>query len=270
MNTKFAAILLSALLPAACGQVSNLDKTIASVQSAISSDEQAANQIYLDDVSDSAGDSSSSSSSTDSSSTDSSGSSSSSTDSSSSTTDSTVKDDIQDKRLDEMVAMVFKDLDADSSGSLSLEEFLVGPQKRADDTDVDADVKAKMVEQMTADFNKYAGSDALLSQDELKALLKAVAPRVDCHRRAKFPDGKQEERVKESAADIIKKYDKDGDGKLSEDELQAMQDDRAAEHKEWRQKNEPDMEGQQGQGPEGDDDHDHGGPGGAGEGQGHH
>lgn len=168
--------------------------------------DEAANQLYLDDVVDSAAD----------------------TGSESTEVDASVQDDIREERLNQMATKLLTELDADESGALSLEEFLVGPEKRADDKDLDDEHKEKIIARMTEDFTEYAGDDAQLTLDELKTLLKEVAPRVGHHRHQKFP-GQQEERVQQTWADIVAKYDSDGDGLLSQAEYEAMEADRRAE-----------------------------------------
>jgi len=243
MKINFAVILVSALLPVACGE-GNLDQYIAAAQSALSTSDQAANELYLDDVADSAaGDTSTTTT----------------VEGESSTTETeAVKEDVKEERLIQMAKMVMTELDADGSGDLTLEEFLVGPKKRAEETEVDAEAEAKMTAKMTEDFNANAGADLLLSSDELKALLKSVAPRVGHHRDEKFPGG-HEQRVKLSAAEVVAKYDVDGDGKISVEEFEALEAARMAEIKMFRDKNGPEGRGpQRPRGPE------HGGPDGQG------
>lgn len=65
---------------------------------------------------------------------------------------------------------------SDASGALSLDEFLAGPNDRAEGRITD-EQKAKMIGKMTTDFNSYADEDGLLSGDELAILLKEVALR---------------------------------------------------------------------------------------------
>ncbi|MBC7661311.1 MAG: hypothetical protein H7249_16575 [Chitinophagaceae bacterium] len=241
MFNKIAVVLASTLLTVACGTASNLQQSVSAAAAGVSADSQAANQLYLDDVADSAATTTASPSASTSSST------------STSTDTTAVASDIKDERLNQMVAKMLKELDADSSSSLSLDEFLAGAKKHASDENMSASDQAMMITNMTADFNKYAGADLLMSSEELKVLLKAVAPRVCKHREDKFPGG-QEERVKLSAAEVIKKYDKDGDGKLNEAELTVMEADIASNIKPFH----------------GDEGHGHGGrsPRGEGEGEG--
>ncbi|RYZ60382.1 MAG: hypothetical protein EOP07_00935 [Proteobacteria bacterium] len=213
MNIKLSIVLLSALLPVACGEVSSLDQSISALQkaAAVSSNDQAANQLYLDDVVDSAAEDTS-------------------TTTTSTEVDDSVKDDIKAERLAQMVSKVMTELDADASGSLSLAEFLAGPAKHAEDKAIDEEKLAKITAKMTEDFNKYAGTDVLLSADELKTLLSEVAPRVGRHRHDNFP-GKHEERVKLAWADVIAKYDTNADGALNQAEYEAMEADKVAAFK---------------------------------------
>ena len=98
--------------------------------------------------------------------------------------DSTVQQDLYDARLTEMVGRIIKEVDVDASGTLSLEEYLTGPEKlaaRMQDTrfvQLSEEAKAKMAGKLTEEFNANAGEDLLLSSDELRALLVAQAPRV--------------------------------------------------------------------------------------------
>jgi Ca2+-binding EF-hand superfamily protein len=190
----------------ACGGTQDLADLTQASRAAPSKD-AAADQLYLDDVIDSAGEDSATDSEV----------------------DASVQDDVREERLARMATRLLTELDADASGALSLEEFLVGPEKRAEEKEVDAERKEKMIAKMTEDFTQYAGDDAQLSLDELKTLLKEVAPRVGHHRHEKFP-GQQKERVEQTWADIVAKYDSDGDGLLSETEYEAMESDRRAAH----------------------------------------
>lgn len=214
MKVHFALILVSALLPLACGQVSSEDITAARDSLAsMTSDEQASNELYLDDAVDASGEDEEAEEGED--------------------TGEETKDDIKAERLTQMATMLMKRLDADASGSLSLEEFLVGPEKRAEETAAKAEKIAKIKAKMTEDFNKFAGEDKLLSAVEIEELLKSVAPRVGHHRKANFP-GKREERIEKSAADLIKEFDKDADGKLDAAELEALRAAKKSEVDEFR------------------------------------
>lgn len=209
MKTRLMMTAVMALMPLGCGQTTE-QAGKAAQSGGMTSEEQAANSLYLDDMEDSAADDTAETTQPlDESTAD----------------DESVADDTKDRRLEQMVAMMFAELDTDESGALSLEEFLAGPQKRAEDKQVNEDRQATMTEKMTTDFSTYAGDDALLSADELKQLLKEVAPRVGRHRHKKFP-GKHKERLKKSWEDVISKYDTDGDGKLSQNEFEAMENDR--------------------------------------------
>ncbi len=224
MKVHFAMILVSALLPVACGDATEAINSAKNAYASLSSEDQAANDLYLDDAIDSAAEGDTA------------------TETESGTAEET-KEDLKAERLAQMSAELLKRLDADASGSLSLEEFLVGPEKRAEEKEMDAEKLAKITEKMTEDFNKYAGEDKLLSSAEITELLKAVAPRVGHHRKDKFP-GKREERVKKTAAELITEFDKDADGKLDAAELQALQDAKQAEMDEFR--------GSKGKGPRGE------------------
>ena len=219
MKTTYTLALLSSLIPVACGQVPSTDRSGQSSATTSSSD-QAANELFLDDLA-------VASASTDA---DVAG-----ADVDDSAVDDSVKKDIEPSRLQKMAENLFKELDDDSSGSLSLEEFLVGPEKRAVDKNLPEEAKAKLTEKVTADFTKYAGADSALSLDELKTLLSEVAPRVG-HHRAKKHKGEHEGRVKQSWADITAKYDTNKDGQLSQTEFEAMQADHKAQNKAMRQK----------------------------------
>lgn len=212
--THTLALLLSSLIPVACGQVpTSSDATQA--LAAYSSSDEGANELFLDDLTEA-------SASTDS-------------DDDTDVIDDSVKKDIEPGRLQQMADRLFTELDEDASGGLSLEEFLVGPEKRAEDKNLPDEAKAKLTEKVTADFTKYAGADAALSIDELKTLLKEVAPRIG-HHRAKKHKGEHEGRVKQSWADITAKYDSNKDGQLSQNEFEAMKADHKSKHKEMRQK----------------------------------
>jgi hypothetical protein len=162
--------------------------------------------------------------------------------------DSTVSSDITDTRVVDMAARMMKDLDADSSGNLSLEEFLAGPEKfaaKANHAKLKAltdDQKAKMTDKLTTEFNSFAGDDVLLSASELQALLVAQAPRVAEYRRGgpgrpPQPRGKGgfgpgphgqggpnqfEAMQRPSEDELFKKYDVNGDGNLDAAEFKAM------------------------------------------------
>ena len=167
--------------------------------------------------------------------------------------DSTVSSDITDSRVVDMATRMMKDLDADSSGSLSLEEFLAGPDKfaaKANHAQLKAltdDQKAAMVAKLTTDFNTFAGDDALLSLTELEALLVAQAPRIAEYRRGgpghppqprgkggfgagHRPQGPGQDQFqamqRPSEDELFKKFDTNGDGQLDAAEFKAMLDAR--------------------------------------------
>lgn len=94
-------------------------------------------------------------------------------------------------------------------------------------------------EKLTADFNKNAGDDAQLSSDELKILLTSCAPRVGRHRgndpiKGKVPGesgGHKPMPMPDSSwGEVLKKFDADGDGKLSKEEFDAFLAEKRAEH----------------------------------------
>jgi Ca2+-binding EF-hand superfamily protein len=218
MKTTYTLAFLSSLIPVACGQVpTSTDATQA--LAAYSSSDEGANELFLDDLTEA-------SASTDAVDT---------AEAASDDVDDSVKKDIEPGRLQQMAERLFAELDEDSSGGLSLEEFLVGPEKRAEDKNLPDEAKAKLTEKVTADFTKYAGTDSALSIDELKTLLKEVAPRIG-HHRAKKHKGEHEGRVKQSWADITAKYDTNKDGQLSQTEFEAMKAHHKSKHKEMRQK----------------------------------
>lgn len=162
--------------------------------------------------------------------------------------DVSVGSDLDDARLNEMAARMLAVADTDKSGSLSLAEFLESPQKLRmhhegplDFTPTEVQ-KEKMKARFTADFEEFAGEDALLSKDELVALLVQNAPLVASHRghgRGHGPQqgeddhrqgGPEERRTPKRAPlawdQIIAKYDKNGDGLLSKEEFDAFRADR--------------------------------------------
>lgn len=205
MKAPLTALLMSNILIIGCGGGKSVEaeRNRVNMQS-LTTEEEAANNLYLDDVENSAADDQSTSTAE---------------------VDESVVEDCKEGRLQQMVAMVFKDLDADKSESLSLDEFLSGPAKRLENVKIDDAIKAKIAAKMTEDFNTFAGDDSLLSKDELTTLLKSVAPRVGRHRHMKFP-GKHKERVKQTWEEITTKYDQDGDGLLNQAEYEALQADR--------------------------------------------
>lgn len=150
--------------------------------------------------------------------------------------DSSVKDDLRTERLTQMAANLIKDLDADSSGLLSLDEFLALPEtlsakgnRPAPSAEMLEHIKAKLTEE----FGKFAGDDNLLSSDELIALLTAQAPRV-AHFRGKHRRGGQGGGIMpppppqgpdQDWDSILAKYDADGDKVLNQAEFEAFMQD---------------------------------------------
>lgn len=216
MKIHFALVLCASLLPMACGQITSEEIQAAKdALSSMSSEDQAANDLYLDDLMDSAGEEAEEDSAPE--------------------ADEEVKGDVKEERLKQMTAMLFQRLDVDKSGNLTLEEFLVGPEKRAEEKEVKEEVALKMKERLTADFEKHAGEDKLLTEAELQVLLKECAPRVGHHRHKHFP-GKKEERVVKTSEELIKEFDKDADGKLDASELEALRNAKKSEIDKFREK----------------------------------
>ena len=211
MKLRVPFTLILALVPVGCSSVAEQAEKMQQ-GSETSDDTQAANELYLDDVTDSAAE----------------------TQDTTTEVDVSVEEDTKEDRLGEMAASLMTKLDTDESGDLTLEEFLVGPEKRAEEKDLSDAKCERMTDRMSADFAKYAGEDELLSIDELQTLLKEVAPRVGRHRHKNFK-GKHKERVKQTWSEIVAKYDTDGDGSLNEEEFTALEADREkvrkAEHK---------------------------------------
>jgi EF hand len=220
MKTKHQIAILAMLTQTACGMLPSAEQAQAQLEAAMSDSEQAANELYLDDLTEATAEGED--------------------EAENATSDESVKSDVDSRRLGQMADSMFKDLDADSSGSLSKEEFLAGPLKRAEDKSLADDKKAKVTEKMGADFDKYAGDDAAMSPDELKTMLTKVAPRVG-HHRAKHHPGKQDERVKSTMQNINNKFDANKDGKIGADELSTMRDQRKNEIKDIRTNRLPQM-----------------------------
>jgi len=217
-TTKLTIALMTSLAPIACGQVDTNGRSLGGSSSVeISASDESANQLFLSDLTEASANTETPE------------------EAASENVDESVKDDVKPDRLEQMASMLLKELDLDSSGTLSLDEFLAGPTKFAEDKAFDEDKKTKVIEKMTADFNTYAGDDKALSSDELKTLLSKVAKRVG-HHRAKNHGGHHKDRVKESWNEISAKYDTDKDGKLSKDEFEAMRSDRKEGHKKIKQR----------------------------------
>jgi hypothetical protein len=229
MKTHIAQILTLALLPMACGQATEAVNAAKQTYASISSEDQAANELYLDDAIDSAADENSP------------------TDVDSDV-EAEVKDDLTSMRLAQMTAELLKRLDADASGSLSLDEFLIGPAKRTEEKSMN-DIAARIKAKLTEEFHKFAGDDELLSSSEITELLKSAAARIGHHRRGNCP-GQRTVRVQQSARELIGAFDKDGDGKLNAAEIEAMQTAKKAEMDEFRNSMGEGKGHTQGQGPD--------------------
>lgn len=211
-NLVFLTFTAAAL--SSCGTVqSQSGKTgsqESSDESAMTDEEEAANRVYLDEVEDSAAEE----------------------DNPAAQVDSSVQNDISERRLTQMANMKFDRLDKDNSESLTLDEFLAGPRENPKFEKLSSVQQNRKIEKMTADFKKYAGSDELLVVDELKTLLKELAPRVGRHRH-KGHHGHHKDRIKQTAEEILKQYDKDGDQKLSQEEIEVMRAERLQKYKAW-------------------------------------
>ncbi len=147
--------------------------------------------------------------------------------------DDSVMDDLKEERLQKMAEKMMAKLDADSSGSLSEDEYVSAPEKFCGKfSSLPAEVQEKIKAKLKEEFAKNAGDDKLLSVDELKVLLASMAPRVGGHRKGKGhgpgdsshggKHGGGDKAPNPSWEEILKKYDKDGDGKLSKEEFEAF------------------------------------------------
>jgi len=215
MITTRTLVLVGAMIPAACGQLPQANNPLSETMDQMTDSEQAANSLYLDDMTAAAA-------STD-------------TQSTSDPVDSSVQEDAKPRRIAQIADTLFKELDLDASGTLSLDEFLAGPTKRAEDKNFSDAEKSKVIDKMTAEFTKYAGDDKVLSSDELKTLLTEEAPAIGRHRH-KNHGGQQADRVKQNWTDILAKYDTDKDGKLSQAEFEAMRADHKEQHRQIKQR----------------------------------
>jgi|LauGreDrversion4_2_1035121.scaffolds.fasta_scaffold12411_6 hypothetical protein len=216
-TTKLTIALMTSLLPLACGQVETSARSAAGTSAEITDSEESANQLFLSDL------------------TEASASTETTEEAASESVDESVQEDVKPGRLEQMASMIFNELDLDASGSLSLDEFLAGPTKFAEDKNFDEEKKTRIIAKMTSDFETYAGDDKVLSSDELKTLLSKVAKRVGQHR-AKNHGGRHKDRVKQNWDEIAGKYDADKDGKLSKAEFETMHADRKEEHKKIKQR----------------------------------
>lgn len=146
-----------------------------------------------------------------------------------------VAPDIEVGRLTKMSERLFTSADTDKSGALSLVEFLAGAERLAKhckdrriDSVSDAQ-KEKVKEKLTADFEEFAGADAQMKVDELKEFLTVQAPRISKFREHQGGrhDGQAHRQLPPPSWDeLMKKYDKNGDGSLSKDEFDAFMGDR--------------------------------------------
>ena len=240
MKGDMSRVILLSMLAFGCGQEAKqlqIAKQNATGQTDTSSQQQTQNEMYLQDMVESAADSATSAAATPSAgqaSAPAAGAADSDTDAA-----KTVESDVKPDRLQQMVSMLMEKLDTDKSGSISLEEFLAVPKEQGEKAGISAEIKDKITAKLTADFNKFAGDDKLLSSAELQDLLKAAAPRIGRHRcgqgdgmeEGKGPEGDSEghgKHPKLTAKEFIAKYDTDGDGKLSETEIAAFKKDREA------------------------------------------
>lgn len=167
--------------------------------------------------------------------------------------DDSVKKDMKESRVKNMAQKMMDRLDADDSGSLSEAEFLAlgihpNKEKAAEQTPEEL---AKIQEKLKAEFAKFAGEDKLLSLEELPEALKGQGPRVGGFRKEKHA-GKNEDRKKEIEKELLTKYDKDGDGKLSPEELALVRADDKKECKDRAGKGKPDGGKPDGGMPDGD------------------
>lgn len=216
-TAKLTITLMTSLMPLACGQVDTNARSAAGTSTEVTDADESANQLFLADLTEASANTESAE------------------EAASDTVDESVTEDVKPSRLEQMASKLFGELDLDASGTLSLEEFLAGPTKLAEDKNFDEEKKTRIIAKMTSDFDTYAGDDKALSSDELKTLLSKVAKRVG-HHRAKNHGGRHKERVKQNWDDITAKFDADKDGKLSKSEFAAMRSDRKEEHKKIKQR----------------------------------
>ena len=146
-----------------------------------------------------------------------------------------VAPDIEVGRLTKMSERLFTEADRDKSGALSLVEFLAGAERLAKHgkdrrmNSVSDAQKEKVKEKLTADFEEFAGADAQMTVDELKEFLTFQAPRISKFREHQGGrhDGEGHRQLPPPSWDeLMKKYDKNGDGSLSKDEFDAFMGDR--------------------------------------------
>jgi len=126
----------------------------------------------------------------------------------------------QPRRLEQMVTQVLEQLDSNGSNSLSQTEFLliknirIGNNVSANLTKVDA--------ALTATFQQFAGADNLLSDAELSTLLAAQSGRIASFRRTRRPN--QNANRARAAQDLLARFDANGDGIIDLAELQVLRD----------------------------------------------
>jgi EF hand len=209
MKVNFPRVFVLSALLVSCGEQAKQMQTAkdaASSSGEISAEELSQDEMYLQDLVESAGNSEAETSAGE-------GTEAASEESNEAESEATVESDVKPHRLDQMVKMMLATLDTDSSGDLSLEEFLAPPKAQGEKAGISSEITDKIVAKLTQDFLKFAGEDKLLSTDEIKQLIKGAAARIGRHRCR--PEG----RPKMTPKEFIAKYDTDGDGKLSETEI---------------------------------------------------
>lgn len=200
MKKSLFLAFVPGFLTMACLDTTKMNQTQSAASDAIAAQGQATTNLYLADMADST-----------------------TVPTTTKTPDDSVKDDTKANRLAAMAQKMLDRLDADDSGSLSEAEFLVLAKP------LDAEKAAKQTaEQLAAKeaklkevFAKVAGTDGLLSAEEIPAALKAQGDRIGKFRGEKHA-GKHAERVKEVTAEVLAKFDANKDGKLDEAEITAL------------------------------------------------
>ncbi|MCX6118233.1 MAG: EF-hand domain-containing protein [Proteobacteria bacterium] len=159
--------------------------------------------------------------------------------------DSNVGNDISEERISFLAKRMMKHLDDDKNSQLSLEEFRSGPKKFAEKeghkfksapTDMEK-FTAKIQERLQKEFAAHSGSDKMLSEEELKDLLLAQAPKVSEFRRRLMGPGEPHHGGQQpdqpgmpSPDEVFKKFDKNNDGNLTQEEFEDMMKARKAQH----------------------------------------
>lgn len=133
--------------------------------------------------------------------------------------DAGVSQDTAPSRIQQMVSQLFAQGDADGSGTLSLQEFLLVKNFAGN---VSAQKQAKIEAKLTAQFNRFAGNDAQLSEAETADLLLAQKERVGKFRSRNFPN--QSATRAKSAEELMQQFDENGDGVIDLAELQKLSD----------------------------------------------